>query len=135
MGNYKYIISNRVYNAIDSFYYNVARKYINTYSYELIIKNMRVAYSSIYRIENGLLRRQPTMSRWKGLYMAKAGKWYFAYKVEGDTVYVYDACHAQNMHEIAKPRRRYTVRLTEEDLRQVIKKSIREALKQFYSAE
>lgn len=73
----------------------------------------------------------------EGVVCPKCGcaRHYFAYKVEGDTVYVYDACHAQNMHEIAKPRRRYTVRLTEEDLRQVIKKSIREALKQFYSAE
>ena len=99
MGSYNYIISDRVYNAIDSFYYNVARKYINTYSYELMIKNIRAAYSSIYKIENGLMRRQPTMPRWQGMFMATDGKWNIAYKVQGGTVYVYDACHAQNIHE------------------------------------
>ena len=26
-------------------------------------------------------------------------KWYYAYTIEGDTVTVVDACHAQNMHE------------------------------------
>ena len=59
------------------------------------------AYSAIYQIENGLLRRQPTISRWKGFYMATSRdrKWYFAYRIEGDTIYVEDACHAQNMHE------------------------------------
>lgn len=44
-------------------------------------------------------RRTPTISRWKNYYMAKAGKWYFAYIVEDDTIIVVDACHAQNMHE------------------------------------
>ena len=27
-------------------------------------------------------------------------KWYFAYVLDGDTVTVVDACHAQNMHEM-----------------------------------
>ncbi len=32
-------------------------------------------------------------------YMAHAGKWYFAYTIEGEKIVVHDACHAQNMHE------------------------------------
>ncbi len=31
--------------------------------------------------------------------MANTDKWYFAYRIEGETIYVEDACHAQNMHE------------------------------------
>ena len=59
------------------------------------------AINSIRQIENGLLRRQPTLSRWNGLFMANSNdrKWYFAYRIDGDTIYVEDACHAQNMHE------------------------------------
>lgn len=125
MGNYKYIISDRVYKVIDSFYHNVAQKYINTYSHELMIKNMKAAYSSIYQIENGLMRRQPTMPRWKGMFMATAGKWNFAYKIEGDTVYVYDACHSQNIHESSERR---TVILTELELKGYLKKAVRRVL-------
>jgi hypothetical protein len=31
--------------------------------------------------------------------MANTGKWYYAYTIEGDTIKVVDACHAQNMLE------------------------------------
>ncbi len=31
--------------------------------------------------------------------MANTDKWYYAYKIDGDTIIVVDACHAQNMHE------------------------------------
>jgi len=30
--------------------------------------------------------------------MANTDKWYFAYTIEGDTITIVDACHAQNMH-------------------------------------
>lgn len=95
----KYIISSLVYKNIRSFYTNVAKKYKHTYSYENLRADYQKACSSIYQIENGLLRREPTMSKWKGYYMAKAGKWYFAYRIEGDTIYVDDACHSQNIHD------------------------------------
>ena len=65
-----YNINPNVYQKIDSFYENVALKYIHTYSYELMAKNISDAYNAIYQIENGLLRCQPTMSRWSGLFMA-----------------------------------------------------------------
>ncbi len=29
--------------------------------------------------------------------MANTDKWYYAYTIEGDTITVVDACHAQNM--------------------------------------
>lgn len=98
---YSYVIKPIVYKIIDSFYDNVSQKYCNTYSMELMLTNMYNAYDSIYLIENGLLRRKPTIERWKnkGCYMANTKKWYFLYKIEGDTIVVVDACHCQNMHE------------------------------------
>ena len=30
---------------------------------------------------------------------SNTNKWYYAYQIEGDTITVVDACHAQNMHE------------------------------------
>ena len=62
-------------------------------------KNADEAIDSMFQIERSLLRREPTISRWAGLYMANTDKWYYAYKIDKDTVTVVDACHAQNMHE------------------------------------
>ena len=93
----KYLIHPRCKANIYSFYHNVARKYANTYPVELMHKNASEAISSIYKIENGLLRRKATREIWSEYYMANTKKWYFAYKIIGDTIIVLDACHAQNM--------------------------------------
>ncbi|MBR0201840.1 MAG: hypothetical protein IJQ44_05185 [Bacteroidaceae bacterium] len=58
---------------------------------------MRDAFFAIYAIERTLPRRRPTISRRAGCHMANTDKWYYAYKIEGDTITVVDACHAQNM--------------------------------------
>lgn len=96
---YKYILTRRAAARIRSFYGNVARKYRHTYSFEDMERNIRDAVLSIYRIEDTLPRREPTISRWKGLHMANTSRWYYAYRIEGDTIVVVDACHAQNMHD------------------------------------
>ena len=31
--------------------------------------------------------------------MANAGKWYYAYTIDDETITIQDACHEQNMHE------------------------------------
>ena len=96
---YKYIIKPRALQKIRSFYNNVALKYQHTYSYEDLERNVRDAFFSVYQIEKTLLRRLPTLKRWEGCYMANTDRWYYAYKIEGATIYVVDACHAQNMKE------------------------------------
>ena len=80
MADYKYVISQEAFDKIDSFYENVALKYVNTYSFEMMEKNILDAYRSIYKIENGLLRRRPTLKRWKGYYMANTKKSVFFWK-------------------------------------------------------
>lgn len=100
MGGYNYLVNPIVHNKIYTFYTNVSKKYVNTYTFELMEKNINDAYNSIFQIENGLPRRNPTIHRWKGKgYMANTKKWYFLYHINGNTIYVDDACHAQNMHE------------------------------------
>ena len=102
----------------------MAKKYSHTYSYELMVKNISDAYNAIYQIENGLLRRQPTISRWSGLFMAvsKDRKWYFAYRIEGDTIYVEDVCHAQNMHESLLRQVTRLAKLLSESIRHTLRK-------------
>ena len=116
-----YRISKYALNQIRSFYNNVAKKYRNTWSKEDVKKYILATKQSIYQIENGLIRRNPTISRWQGLYMAttKDKKWNFAYKIDGDTIYIDDACHAQNMHESKK-----ILRISESKLKQIIYESI-----------
>ncbi len=95
----KYIIRKRCAQKITTFYRNVSKKYKHTYSLELMEKNVNDAYDSIYQIEETLQRREPTLARWKGYHMANTDKWYYAYLINGDTIIVVDACHAQNMHD------------------------------------
>lgn len=95
----KYVIRKRCAHKITTFYRNVAKKYKHTYSLELMEKNVHEAYDSMFQIERTLLRREPTISQWADYHMANTDKWYFAYIVEGDTITVVDARHAQNMHE------------------------------------
>lgn len=96
----KYVIRKRCAQKIVSFYRNVSKKYKHTYSEELMHKNVDDAYDAIFQIERSLFRREPTISRWRGYYMANTDKWYYAYKIEGDIITVVDVCHAQNMHEV-----------------------------------
>ena len=99
MTEYKYKIRPLAKRKITSFYYNVAKKYRHTYSKDLMHKNIDESVDAMFQIERSLLRRQPTLSRWEGYYMANTDKWYFAYILEGDTIIIVDACHAQNMHD------------------------------------
>lgn len=98
----KHIIRKRCVQKIDSFYHNVSRKYKHSYSEELMHKNADEAFDAMYQIEVSLLRREPTLERWKGYHMANSGKWYYAYIFDVETVTVVDACHSQNMHNKKK---------------------------------
>ena len=98
MAHYKYVIKPLAAWKIRSFYKNVAKKYCHTYDYEDFMRDVHDVVFSIYGIENTLLRRRPLLARWKGYHMANTDKWYFAYIIDGDTVTIVDACHAQNMH-------------------------------------
>ena len=97
MMEYRYKISLLARRKITSFYYNVAKKYRHTYSKELMHKNIDDAVDAMFQIESTLLRRKPTISQWTGYHMANTEKWYFAYMIDGDTITIVDACHAQNM--------------------------------------
>ena len=68
-----YVIRKRCAQKITSFYRNVSKKYKHAYSLELMEKNVHDAYDAIYCIERTLLRREPTLSRWKGLQLLGLG--------------------------------------------------------------
>lgn len=97
----KYIIKPLANRKIHSFYYNVAKKYKHTYDFDDYARDVQNAVFGIYQIERSLLRREPTLARWKekGYHMANTDKWYYAYTIEGDNITVVDACHARNMRE------------------------------------
>lgn len=100
MGQYKYIVKPLAQHKIRSFYNNVAKKYKHTYDINDLIRDIENAVLSINQIERTLLRREPRLKRWTCYYMANTDKWYFAYTIDGDTITVRDACHAQNMHDM-----------------------------------
>ena len=99
-----YKIKPKTIAAINTFYNNTSKKYFHTYSAELKWKNINEAISGMYGIEKCLPRRRPTITRWSNYWMARSGKWYYAYTLTkdclgNDVVTVVDACHGQNMHE------------------------------------
>ena len=64
-------------------------------------KNIETAINDMFQIEQTLLRRRPTIERWKqeGWHMAHAGKWFYAYTIADDTITIEDASHEQNMRD------------------------------------
>ena len=97
MNQYNYVVKPLAQQKVYSFYHNVAKKYKHTYDIDDFLRNVRDAIDAMYQIELTLLRREPTIKRWKGYYMANTDKWYFAYTIDGNTITIVDACHAQNM--------------------------------------
>ena len=95
---YKYEVTPLASRKIWTFYRNVAKKYCHTFDSEDIVKSAQKAIRSMGQIEQTLLRRKATLHRWQSFHMAHAGKWYFAYSINGDTIIIEDACHEQNMH-------------------------------------
>ena len=61
----EHIIKPRAARKIYTFYGNVAKKYRHTYDKGDYKNNVSEALKAIYRIENGLLRRPPSLS-WAG---------------------------------------------------------------------
>ena len=94
-----YVFKRKALLNIWRFYRNVARKYRQVYDEDDMERNIREAVFKGYSIEKTLLRRRPTLDRWQGYHMAHAGQWYYAYTINGDTITIEDACHAQNMYE------------------------------------
>jgi hypothetical protein len=94
---YNYVIKPLAVRRVRSFYWNVSRKYPNIYSYEDMLRYINKTVDAIYYIEQTALRRRPTIERWKKWHMAQAGHWYYAYSIDGNTITIHDACHAQNM--------------------------------------
>ena len=100
---YNYVIKPLAIVKVRAFYRNVYRKYPNTYSYYDMLRYINKTVDAIYCIEQSVLRWKPTIARWqKWQYMAQADNWYYAYTIDGDTITIHDACHAQNMHDSQK---------------------------------
>lgn len=98
MMQYNYTIKPLAVRKVRSFYKNVYHKYPNTYSYYDMLRYINNTVDAIYCIEQTALRRKPTIERWKNWNMAHVGNWYYAYSIEGQTITIHDACHAQNMY-------------------------------------
>lgn len=94
---YKYTIKPLAIRKVRSFYRNVCLKYPNIYSYYDMLRYINNTVDAIYCIEQSIPRRKPTIERWQKWHMAYAGNWYYAYSIDGDTITIRDACHAQNM--------------------------------------
>jgi len=94
-------ISKRVYKRINQFYENAAKRHLS--SDEEILNNINNVISEVNKIGVSLIPTNTTLSNWEGydVCRSKPTNWYFAYKIEDNVVYVYDAEHGQNMTDQA----------------------------------
>jgi len=97
----KVVISKKAINRINQFYYNVALKYPNTNSLDVVKNNINNVHNEIYKVGTSLTKTNTSLSKWKGYNVCRSKTWYFAYKIQNNTIYVYDAEHGQNMSEEA----------------------------------
>ena len=56
----------------------VVLKYRHTFDFDDMEKCINRTLFNAEKIEQTISRRKPTLTRWKGFHMAKAGKWYYA---------------------------------------------------------
>lgn len=115
------VISRTAAQKIRKYYLNVHKKFRHDWGVDEIHRLIDRTIAKMYQIENGLPRRTPTISRWKGYYMTttKDRKWNFAYRIVDNVVYVEDACHSQNMHESTT-----SIRLTEAQFKRMLTECI-----------
>ena len=101
------IIENSVPKRILEYYQNVMKKYQNTYSIENLIDNVNKVENETYKVGSELRKLNANatviISRWRGYDVdySKDTGWYFAYKIEGDVVHIYDAVNHRNMSDDA----------------------------------
>jgi hypothetical protein len=104
----KVIIENNVTNRILEHYQNVMKKYRNTYSIENLINNVNKVESETYKVGAALRKVNPSASyiinKWKSYNVdySKDTEWYFAYKIEGEIIHVFDAENYNNMSDEAR---------------------------------
>ena len=52
-----------------------------------MLRYINQTVDAIFSIEQSVPRRKPTVERWKDYFMAHAGHWYYAYTIDGNTIY------------------------------------------------
>ena len=92
---------NRVYQRIRKFYDNAMLKYPNSYFPDEADRNVDKVCDEIYKVGT-LPKVNPNTSfvpkTWAGYFVSRSDTgWYFAYKIQGNTVYIYDAANHTNM--------------------------------------
>lgn len=93
-----------MYNRIHKFYYNAMLKYPNTYYPDDADRDIIKVVSELHKVGTRLWHKNDSiLSRWDGYlvdYSTKV-KWYFAYRIEDNAVYVEDAENYRNMSDLA----------------------------------
>ncbi|KAA6301519.1 MAG: hypothetical protein EZS26_002263 [Candidatus Ordinivivax streblomastigis] len=102
----KVIIKTKAFMKIYNFYLNVAKKYKHAWSMEESIRHVEKVTQEAYKVGTQLSKREPYFRpNWRNYSVdySKATGWYFAYRIENDTIYVEDAENYRNMSNLINP--------------------------------
>jgi len=97
-------VNNNVYTRIIGFYYNSMSKYEHTYFPDEADRDIDKVADELYKVgTNEMLATTSALSKWKGydVCRSKDTGWYYAYKIQNNVVYVYDAENYRNMSDNA----------------------------------
>lgn len=126
------IIENGVYEYISTFYSN-ARNFHELMTVEDAEKWYNAALDSILDFEK-YHQRRPILKVWEenGYMMFFTKTWYFAYKIEEGILHIYDTRYKDTLHESKdnadRLNRKRTIRLTKDELKNLLRKCINEAI-------
>ena len=100
----QHIINNRVYYRIRQFYDNARLKYPNTYSRDDADRDIDKVHDELYKVGAQLWKKKNCiLQKWRGYCVdySRATKWYFAYRIENEIIYIEDAENYRNMSDLA----------------------------------
>jgi len=97
---YEKCVDNRIWD----FYYNAIMKYPNTYFPDDAERDGDKVFDELNKVGTQLIKtKNDQIKEWKGYCVdfSKLTGWYFAYKIEGDIIHIYDVENGRNMTDNA----------------------------------
>ena len=101
------LIDEWVFNTIYQYYDDAILAHPNTYTSDDAHRDWDRVSNEVCKVGTKLRKVNPNtsfiISRWNGFYVDCSDKtgWYFAYKIEGNIIHVYDAVKHDNMDDKA----------------------------------
>ena len=97
-------VASKVHNRIKQFYYNAMLKYPNTYFPDDADRDIYKVTNELMKVGTRLWKKNNNiLLKWENYFVdySKVTGWYFAYRIEENTIYIEDVENYRNMSNFA----------------------------------